>query len=119
MEAALEWAGDCHRARLLSMAVYVDSLLRFPGNRIHPGRATCHLFADSANELHALAGALGMRREWAQTGRRGILHYDLNAERRERALELGARALSRKASVAKWRELRESGAEAVALASEA
>jgi hypothetical protein len=89
------------------MAVYVDSLLRFPGNRIHPGRATCHLFADSEEELHGLAGALGMRREWAQIGRRGILHYDLNAERRERALALGARALSRKASVAKWRELRE------------
>ena len=92
------------------MGVYVDSLLRYPGNRIHPGRATCHLFADSLAELHDFAERLGMRREWSQIGRRGIVHYDLDAERRAAALALGAVALSRRDSVAKWRRLRESAA---------
>ena len=88
------------------MGVYVDSLLRYPGNRRHPGNPTCHLFADSEPELHAFAARIGMRREWAQVGRRGVPHYDLNGERRTVAIALGALPLSRRESVAKWRILR-------------
>ena len=89
------------------MATYVDSLFRFPGHPRFPWAQSCHLFADSEAELHALAQELGMKVEWSQIGRRGILHYDLNPERRARAIELGALPLSRRESVAKWRSLRD------------
>jgi len=94
------------------MAVYVDSLFRFPGHPRFPWAQSCHLFADSAEELHAFARELGMKVEWSQLGRRGVLHYDLNPERRALALALGAIALDRRSSVAKWRALREAEAAA-------
>jgi hypothetical protein len=86
--------------------LYVDSLLRWASNRRFPFRATCHLFADSTAELHAFALRLGMERAWFQIGNKGIPHYDLNAERRELAIRLGAVELTRRESVAKWRDLR-------------
>jgi hypothetical protein len=44
---------------------------------------------DSAEELHAFAARLGLRREWYQGGRHP--HYDLTTERaRQRALAAGA-----------------------------
>jgi lysophospholipase L1-like esterase len=89
-----------------STAVYVDPLLRYASNRRFPWRQSCHLFADSIDELHDFAARLGLQREWFQIGRRGLPHYDLNAERRTLAIELGAVALSRKESVAKWRAMR-------------
>jgi len=51
-----------------------------------------HLQADSADELHAFAARLGLRREWFQSkpGRPEKDHYDLTRPGRERALALGA-----------------------------
>ena len=75
------------------MAVYVDDA------RIRwRGRQWSHLVADSADELHAAAERLGLRREWAQDKGR-TLHYDVPETLRVLAIERGiAESIS-------WREL--------------
>jgi hypothetical protein len=75
------------------MAVYIDDA------RIRwRGREWSHLVADTAEELHAAAEQLGLRREWAQDRGR-TLHYDLPEEYRLLAI---ARGLAEPIS---WREL--------------
>lgn len=72
------------------MAVYVDdAFLHGDWGRWTGGG---HLQADSREELHAFAESMGLRRAWFQTkpGRPDHDHYDLTAEARRRALELGA-----------------------------
>lgn len=68
------------------MAVYVDGLREW-GWRL--GKS-CHLIADTEEELHAFAARIGLRRAWAQGSRSGIPHYDLTVSRRERAIAAGA-----------------------------
>lgn len=89
------------------MTVYVDALEEW-GWRLR-GRATksCHMFTDPADlsELHALAAAIGMRREWFQDHRRAP-HYDLTSHRRQAALAAGAVAVTRTEAVRIWRERR-------------
>lgn len=76
-----------------AMPVYVDDA-RIPRH----GRLWSHLVADTAEELHRAAEALGIGRERAQDRGR-TLHYDLPDEWRERAIELEiARPIA-------WREL--------------
>ena len=66
------------------MAVFVDN------ERITwRGKLWCHLVADSLDELHAFAGALGLRRSWFQE-RASYPHYDVTTDVRDRALRLGA-----------------------------
>lgn len=66
------------------MSVYVD-VLRDWGWRLGP---SCHLIADSNEELHAFAARIGLRRSWFQTTRDP--HYDLTVSKRALAVELGA-----------------------------
>jgi hypothetical protein len=47
------------------------------------------MYADSLEELHAMATSIGMRREWFQD-RPDLPHYDLVPARRARAVALGA-----------------------------
>jgi len=68
--------------------VYVDRLVDY-GWRLGP---SCHLIADTVEELRAFAARLGMRRSWLQTSKSGILHFDLTAARRGRAIRFGAKA---------------------------
>ena len=91
------------------MSCYVDKLRPF-GWRIR-GRETesCHLLADSLDELHAMAQAIGLKREWFQDKRSGK-HYDLVPSKRDLAIARGAIALDDVQFVAKLRELRASGA---------
>lgn len=71
------------------MTVYVDELRVWP-TRIACFRAgSCHLTADTLDELHAFAARIGLRRAWAQLDGR-VPHYDLTAGRREAALAAGA-----------------------------
>lgn len=65
---------------------YVDSLRDY-GWRLGP---SCHLFADTEEELHAFARRIGLQRRWAQVSRKGVRHYDLTASKRVKALESGA-----------------------------
>ena len=82
------------------MAVYVDSLRDY-GWRHGP---SCHLIADSVDELMEFAVRMGLKREWFQA--KSTPHFDLTAEGRELALQHGAIELGQRQLVAKIRELR-------------
>lgn len=68
------------------MSVYVDdSMIAWRGKR------WCHLQADTLEELHAFAERLGLKREWFQPGKQPWLdHYDVTANKRGKAIDLGA-----------------------------
>ena len=75
------------------MAVYVDDA-HIPWR----GLRWSHMVADTPEELHRAAKALGLDRRHAQDKGR-TLHYDLPDEWRERAIELGV------AEPIHWRDL--------------
>ena len=62
------------------MSVYVDNM-RAPFGRL----IMCHMIADSEQELHAMADAIGVARKWHQGD-----HYDICLSKRAKAVELGA-----------------------------
>jgi hypothetical protein len=81
--------------RSKTMAVYVDRLIsygqppkaggeRYFGN----GKQSCHMMADTLEELHAMADKIGLRRAWFQNTR--YPHYDLTPGKRNVALAFGA-----------------------------
>lgn len=86
------------------MAVYVDPLMNHGWVLRGRAVASCHLFADAVDELHALASRIGLKRAWFQDHR--LAHYDLTASRRELAIEAGAIPLGRAEAVAIWRRQR-------------
>lgn len=71
--------------------VYVDPL-REHGNPNAPpcfqGVASCHMYADSLDELHAAAAHIGLRPAWFQNHPL-LPHYDLTAGRRRAAVAAG------------------------------
>lgn len=78
------------------MSCYVDPLFVMPARNARVfrvgerhGHQWCHLWADSVEEMHAMAAKVGMRREWFQD-KPGFPHYDLVPPRRAAALALGA-----------------------------
>lgn len=80
------------------MTVWVDSVRHYPHARTRR-KHFCHMVCDGdIAELHAMADALGLKREWLHR-HRTLPHYDLPPETRERAIELGARPITRKALV--------------------
>jgi len=77
------------------VTVYVDS------ERNRFGRIVmCHMFADTAAELHTMAEAIGMRRSWYQapdgTKRASFPHYDVCLMRRAKAIDPGAVEVDRR-----------------------
>lgn len=85
------------------MAVYVDDLFKFPKPRHWRGRwvfadGSCHLFADTLDELHEFAAKIGMKRAWFQDRTR-LPHYDLTPSRRAMAVRLGAIEADRRTTV--------------------
>jgi hypothetical protein len=84
------------------VSVYVDRLNSY-GWRLGD---SCHLIADTVEELHEFAARLGMKRSWFQPV--SSPHYDLTVRRRAKAVALGAIELDRKQLVYKLRELRQS-----------
>ena len=83
------------------MGVYVDKLVDY---RWKHG-PSCHLIADSVDELMEFAVSMGMRREWYQP--KSSPHFDLTADGRDLAIRHGAIELDSRAFVMKLRELRE------------
>lgn len=67
------------------MSVYVDPLIDY-GWRLGP---SCHMFADTLEELHDMAKRIGMKRAWFQD-KETLPHYDLVKSRRDKAVALGA-----------------------------
>jgi hypothetical protein len=71
------------------MTVYVDDAVH-----LWRGRRWAHLMADTLEELHAMAARLDIPRRAFQDKTSGA-HYDVPADLRERAIDLGAVAISR------------------------
>ena len=72
------------------MTVYVDELRPTVPSPSWHYRASCHLTADSQEELHAFArDDLALKRHWYQDDGK-YPHYDLTASRRRVAVRLGA-----------------------------
>lgn len=90
------------------MSVYVDSLLVF-GDDSAPAcfrnKPSCHMYADTLAELHAMADRIGLRRSWFQN-HRSLQHYDLVPSKRVLAVRYGAVEHDKNAAVTKWKELR-------------
>ncbi len=83
------------------MAVYVDNLRDYGWHR----GPSCHLIADSVEELIDFAEQMGLRREWFQP--KSSPHFDLTAAAREVAVESGAIEIDQRQLVKKLREIRE------------
>lgn len=71
------------------MAVYVDDAVT-----LWRGQRWAHLMADTLDELHAFAEALGIPRRAFQDKTSGA-HYDVPAPLRDQAVAMGAIAISR------------------------
>jgi hypothetical protein len=67
------------------VSVYVDGIMNY-GWRLGP---SCHMFADTLEELHAMADKIGMKRSWFQNKTR-LPHYDLTVSKRRLAVKHGA-----------------------------
>ncbi|MBB4042053.1 hypothetical protein GGR34_003738 [Microvirga flocculans] len=73
------------------MAVYVDDV-KIP----YRGMIMCHMFADTREELHAMADKIGVRRKWFQCPPKARWeHYDICRTKRAAAIRHGAIATDR------------------------
>jgi hypothetical protein len=81
------------------VTVYVDPVITWGTSPTWKHRSSCHMFADTEEELHALARRIGLQRSWHQD-RPGFSHYDLTATKRREALRAGAVEVSRDEMVA-------------------
>ncbi|MEQ1934665.1 MAG: DUF4031 domain-containing protein [Fimbriimonadaceae bacterium] len=80
--------------------IYVDEIVDYadlmPSKRAlfaRTGSKWCHMRADTLDELHAMAEAIGMKRSWFQD-KPGFPHYDLVPKRRALAVKRGAKEIS-------------------------
>lgn len=71
------------------MSVYVDALMKWGGSATFRWTHSCHMYADTLEELHAFAQSIGMKRAWFQN-HAFLPHYDLNTSRRKVAVTRGA-----------------------------
>ncbi len=74
------------------MTCYVDIVRDYPDAGLRYTRF-CHLLADTREELHAMAEALGMPRRYFQD-HPWRWHHDLPEPLRARAIELGAKEIT-------------------------
>lgn len=88
------------------MPVYVDRVRPCIPNPKWKYNRSCHLFADTEEELHALAAEIGLRREWFQKKPGRLPHYDLTAAKRNQAIRAGAIAAEDELLIAHVRRAR-------------
>ena len=74
--------------------VTVDEIRLWPTQIRCFKSGSCHLMADTEEELHAFAKRLRLKREWFQKS--SSPHYDLTPAKRVEALALGAVEVSAK-----------------------
>lgn len=83
------------------MTVYVDQARNGLGRMI-----MCHMIADTLDELHKMADAIGMKRSWFQA-HASFPHYDVALGRRAAAVRLGAVEITRQECAALMKRLRQ------------
>jgi len=66
------------------MTVYVDDMFKYPMGEFRRMKMS-HMIADTEEELHAMAAAIGVARRWFQGD-----HYDISMGRRDMAIARGA-----------------------------
>jgi hypothetical protein len=71
------------------VSVYVDPMMEHGGSSTFRWKRSCHMYADTLDELHAMARTVGMRRAWFQD-KETLPHYDLVGTRRALAVAAGA-----------------------------
>ena len=81
--------------------MYVDQMTAWPkcGTQQFPYKRSCHLAADTVEELHGFAQALGLRREWFQD-HKDLPHSDMTETKRRLAVQRGAIQITRRQLVA-------------------
>lgn len=85
------------------MAVYLDNL-----NANFRGMIMCHMVANSLQELHSMAGSIGVQRKWFQDLSKSMYpHYDICLSKKKLALSLGAKIADKKTIVTRAKQLRE------------
>lgn len=68
------------------MTVYVDDVRHRFGRMV-----MCHMWADTPDELHAMADRIGIQRRWFQTPPKASWdHYDISLSRKAQAIAAGA-----------------------------
>lgn len=72
------------------MAVYVDDM-----QAKYRRMVMCHMLADTDDELHAMADAIGVARKWHQKNGTPHSHYDICLSMKEKAISLGAIQIDR------------------------
>lgn len=88
------------------MSVYVDMLINY-GWSLGP---SCHMIADTNEELHVFASTIGLKRSWFQNHEHGLPHYDLTASKRRLAVKQGAIEIDRKQLIEKLKNHKNQGA---------
>jgi len=88
------------------MSVYVDDLQVWPNAKGIFRAGSCHMAADSLDELHAMAERIGMKRLWFQGKNPKHPHYDLIKSKRDKAVELGAKEVTGRDLIMLWRAQR-------------
>ncbi len=91
------------------MSVYVDKIMPTITNANWRYPKSCHLVADSLDELHEFAARLGMKRSWFQDKNGNLPHYDLTVNKRKQAVRLGAVEIDQREFVEKMRIHRQGG----------
>ena len=79
------------------MSVYVDDMAAHFGRMV-----MCHMGADTVEELHAMADAIGVQRKGFQNHGR-FSHYDIAKSKRKQAVEMGAVEVSKREFVQRLR----------------
>lgn len=90
--------------------IYVDPLLVCLKSKKFPFSHSCHMIADTEEELIRFAISISLKREWIQRGR--IPHYDITQNKRKIAIMKGAVEIDMHTFVAKlheWEEREDDG----------
>lgn len=87
------------------MSCYVDRVQSYPTSIRCFAGGSCHLIADTLDELHTMARRIGLKRVWFQD-KPHCRHYDLTPARRAKAVELGAVECDRTTFVGHMRRIR-------------
>ena len=89
----------------LEVTVYVDDMRAPYGWMI-----MCHMFADTSDQLHAMAARIGIARKWCQYAGTWKEHYDIALSKRKLAVEAGAVEITLREAADLWNKRRKDAA---------